>query len=118
MLRLNLKKLCLAKGIKTPHSYLTKRGFTPQMATKLLRGNVKNVKTELLEGLCYHLNCLPNDLWEWLPDRRYKDLPDHPLQEIKARNEDIDVGKLLRYLSKDQLREVSTQIQKTIGLVK
>ena len=111
MLRSNIKKLMLGKGIKLPHAFLTKRKFTNVMATKLLNNSVKNIKLEHVENLCYYLHATPNDLFEWIPDTAHPNQEGHPLQAIIGRNEDIDYIKLAHLLTKDQLRVISEQVR-------
>lgn len=111
MLRPAIKKLMLGKGIKAPHAFLTKRGFTKAMATRLLNNAVENMRMKHIETLCYHLHCSPNDLFEWIPDTAHPAQEGHPLEALRARNEDIDFVKLAHLLTKDELRQVAKTVQ-------
>lgn len=34
----------------------------------IYKGNIKSIKLEYLDKLCYVLNCTPNDLFRYTPD--------------------------------------------------
>lgn len=108
MLKYNIKHLLEARGITKPLAYLTKGGITYQMAHNLINNKVAAIKPAVIEKLCTHLNCTPNDLMEWIPEQNtntqnhpletlmHKQLPQH-LQTIVA---DIPVNKLKQFEEK------------------
>jgi DNA-binding Xre family transcriptional regulator len=114
MINLQVKKLMLAKGISQPHAFLTKQGMNPTTATKILRSQCKNLKVAHLELLCWHINCTPSELFEWVPDKKHVDLPGHALQQIRAQNLETDLPKLLKKLTKKQLTDLSSQAVKML----
>ena len=111
MLRPAIKKLMLAKGIKAPHAFLTKRGFSNSMATRLLNNQVENIRMKHIESLCYYLYCQPTDLFEWVPEKAHPLTDGHPLETIVERNEDIDFVGMAHMLTKDELRGVAKTVQ-------
>ena len=70
MLRYNLNKHFKLRGITYPARYLMEIGFTKQSAYNVARGNFVSLSPEHLEKLCLSLNCTPNDLMEWEPDKQ------------------------------------------------
>lgn len=99
----------LAKGMNKPHAFLTKQGVNRTTATRILRGNHKTFKIEYLELICWFLGCTPNEVLEWEPDKRYPNLPGHPLQAIRAQHTEMELPKLLKRLSKQQLIDLSNR---------
>ncbi|MEO6049724.1 MAG: helix-turn-helix domain-containing protein [Pyrinomonadaceae bacterium] len=55
--------------IEHPYAFLVKNGFIPQTATNMANSRVGHVKPKQIERLCLLLNCTPNDLFDWRPDK-------------------------------------------------
>ena len=81
MLKYNIKALCAARGITKPVGYLIKAGFNPNMSSQLINNKLASIKPAVLEKLCTHLNCTPNDLMEWIPEEN-TNTQNHPLQSL------------------------------------
>ena len=81
MLKYNIKHLLVARGITKPLAHLAKAGITYQMAHNLINNKVAAIKPAVLEKLCTHLNCTPNDLMEWIPEEN-TNTQNHPLQSL------------------------------------
>lgn len=102
MLKLNLKKILLAKGISDPGKLLKSSGFSKNQAYYLLNYSHSNIKLSNLEKLCIALNCTPNDLIEYTPDKSSKIPDSHPINSLKPKDafdlnaisSDIPVAKL------------------------
>ena len=84
MLKYNIKYLLEARGITKPLAHLTKAGITYQMAHNLINNKVAAIKPAVIEKLCTHLNCTPNDLMEWIPDDKTKK-QNHPLETLQRK---------------------------------
>lgn len=116
MLKYNIKSLLAARGITKPLAHLTKAGITYQMAHMLVANKVSAIKPAVIEKLCVHLNCTPNDLMEWIPDEKTK-TENHPLktlihkqlpQQLQNIVADIPVNKL------KQFEEIILELKKRI----
>ena len=108
MLKYNIKYLLEARGITKPLAYLTKGGITYQMAHNLINNKVAAIKPAVIEKLCTHLNCTPNDLMEWIPEENTQ-IENHPLkplmrkqlpQQLQNIMADIPVNKLKQFEEK------------------
>lgn len=109
MLQFSIERVCTARGIPKPYKFLVRNGFLPTTATKLAKGDVEYLRVEYLERLCVLLNCVPNDLFEWIPDSRAEDRPDHPLYSIRQ-TEKLDFAETLKNLPMSKLREIEVII--------
>ena len=105
MLKYNIKYLLEARGISKPLAHLTKAGITYQMAHMLVANKVAAIKPAVIEKLCTHLNCTPNDLMEWIPEQN-TNTQNHPLeplikkqmpQQLQNIVADIPVSKLKQF---------------------
>lgn len=118
MLKYNIKYLLDARGITKHLGHLAKAGITYQMAHMLVSNKVAAIKPAVLEKICTHLNCTPNDLMEWIPEENtqtenhplkpllHKQLPQH-IQNIMA---DIPVSKLKEF--EDKMLELKKELLK------
>lgn len=116
MLKYNIKSLLAARGITNPLAHLTKAGITYQMAHLLVANKVAAIKPAMLEKLCTHLKCTPNDLVEWLPDEK-ANTQNHPLEPLIKKQmptqlqnimEDIPINKLKDF--EDKLLELKKEL--------
>ncbi len=101
-----------ARGIFNPYKFMVKQGFTPTTATKITNGDVEYLRLEYVERLCSLLNCLPNDLFEWIPNERKEDNAAHPLYSIKKNDASMNLPEILKGLPMDKLRQVEEMLKK------
>ena len=108
MLKYNIKSLLQARGITNPLAHLTKAGITYQMAHMLVANKVAAIKPAVLEKLCTHLKCTPNDLMEWMPEENTSS-KNHPLEPLMKKQlptqlqnimQDIPINKLQDFENK------------------
>jgi DNA-binding Xre family transcriptional regulator len=104
MLTLQINKLCVARGVKTPLTAMRKAGISQQIAFKYLQGKKKNLMIDHIEKLCMLLRCTPNDLFAWTPDDKNQDYPENPLQKI-SKQELPDLQKVIGGLSLEEVRK-------------
>ncbi len=78
------------------------------MASQLINNKLAAIKPAVIEKLCVHLNCTPNDLMEWIPEEN-TNTQNHPLeslmlkqlpQQIQNIMQDIPVSKLKEFENK------------------
>ena len=106
MMSINLNRIFKARGIEQPYKFLIKAGFVSFMAHKLKNNSVQHIRVEHIEKLCIALNCTPNDLFEWSPNDLLDDRINHPLQKIRAKNQSIELNKLLAGLPLERLETI------------
>jgi DNA-binding Xre family transcriptional regulator len=106
MLKISVRKVMEARGIFNPYKFMVKQGFTPTTATKIANGDVEYLRLEYIETLCSLLNCLPNDLFEWIPADKKDDKATHPLYPIRKNDNSLNLPEMLKSLPMDKLRQV------------
>ncbi len=109
MLRLNLQPIFNARGIDKPYTFLVKAGFAPHSATVILNSNLREIKLNYIEVLCESLNCEPNDLFLWVPDKGKMMNDKHPLYNLRNQSSDEDTF-TMRDLPYKQLKELSSKL--------
>lgn len=116
MLRLNLQPIFTARGIDKPYTFLVKAGFTAHSAHIILTSKVRLIKLDYMEILCEKLNCEPNDLLLWTPDKNRPILESHPLFNLSNRNEvGTNPPTTLRDIPYKQLREITSKLAADSG---
>ena len=112
MLSLNLKPVFKARGIEKPYTFLVKAGFPSYTAHNLLNSKTVTFRLSHIDKLCTILNCRPDDLLVWTPNRNEK-LPDsHPLTRLKKQNINNNWQQTLKTMPLDQLNEIAAIINK------
>jgi DNA-binding Xre family transcriptional regulator len=86
MLYFNVRRLLDLRGIENPYTFLMKQGFVSQTASNLVRNRVGHIKPEQMETLCLILNCTPNDLFDWRPDKKSVVPENHALRSLSKEN--------------------------------
>lgn len=66
-MKIMLKKLRTARGL-SQNQLAQQVGTTLQNIQKIEYGKTKGIQYEMLNKLCYVLQCQPGDLLEWVPD--------------------------------------------------
>lgn len=106
MLSLNLLPIFKARGIDKPFSYLTSAGFPSYTAHNLLNAKTVTFRLSHIDKLCSLLNCTPNDLLVWTPNRNEKLADTHPLTRLKKQNTDLNWQDTIKTIPLDQLSEI------------
>jgi len=108
MLRLNIHRLLQLRGIERPYSFLVRNGFVPQTATNIVNNNIGHIKPPQLEKLCLLLNCTPNDLFDWHPNKDQVVTPDHALHTLTKRSQTTTtLSQAVRELPLDKLQKLT-----------
>jgi hypothetical protein len=101
MLKYNLRRLFLLKGVNKPIGYLIGAGFTRSVASRLANGKVTAISDRVIEKLCLTFKCTPNDLMEWtpnIPEETYKHQPLAKLINTTPANLDLrNLGEEIPY---------------------
>ena len=112
MLDINLNHIFKARGIDNPYSFLVKAGMTYHSANALLYTHKKVFRLDQIEFLCSVLNCEPNDLLFWNPDKKKPLPPTHPLYKLKKENVNFDLRETLDNMSFEELKKVAKSLKK------
>jgi DNA-binding Xre family transcriptional regulator len=113
MLTLNLKPIFKARGIERPFTFLTKAGFPSYTAHNLLNGKTISFQLRNIDKLCSLLNCTPNDLLLWTPNKNEKLPNDPPLTSLKNQNIDYNWQDTIKTLPLNQLQQLVSTIKST-----
>lgn len=82
MLKYNLTRLFMLKGISKPTVFLVKAGFSRNIAARLTGGRFIAIPPKNIERLCLTLKCTPNDLMEWEPAKPELLKENQPLSKL------------------------------------
>lgn len=111
MLCWNVKALLYDKGIPQPLAWLRKRGMSYERARALLDGKSKEISLQQMHELCLLLQCTPNDLFNWNPEKESLP-PGHPLQQLHKPGNQPSMLARLRVLNTPQLEELRQLMDK------
>lgn len=110
MLKSNLDNLFKLKAENKKIGFLMKNGFSQSQAQHLALNKTKQFSFDTIYKLCLAFNCLPNDLFEFIPDKSKPLSAEHPLNLLKS--EPVpDVSAMLKSMSVRKLIDLSKQIK-------
>lgn len=101
MLNLDLNRHMENRDIQEPRRFLVDSGFSYHTAGRLLKNQLPGLRN--LEKLCVVLNCTPNDLLNWTPDRNQKYPKNLELNKLSGRKSNGRITSKLRDLPQDKL---------------
>lgn len=111
MLTLNLTPIFRNRGIERPYAFLVKAGFTPHTANVLLNSKTRVFRLNHIEKLCLMLNCEPNDLLVWHPNKDEIIPGDHPLTKLKQGEPmSVDLKTRLLNMPYSELKNLSSKL--------
>lgn len=110
MLTYNLKKHFKLRGIISPTKFLIQIGFTKQIAYNIARNNFTSLSPKHLEKLCLSLNCTPNDLMEWEPDKNIENPGKHSLNKLRL-TQVADLRNFATDIPFDKMGEFAAEIE-------
>lgn len=109
MLKYNIKTMLAARGILKPVGFLQKAGIPSQTASRLIANKVAAIKPAVLEKLCTHLNCTPNDLMEWIPDEN-TNTQNHPLEPLIKKQLPTQLQNIMNDIPVSKLKDFETKL--------
>ena len=113
MLSVNVRGLLRNKGIKHPVAWLRKHGFGHTRAVQLANNQVRELKLDQLETLCFFLQCTPNDVFSYTPTKITSKLsnevppPGHPLYALHHAEGQLSLAERLVNMSQPQVQELA-----------
>lgn len=116
MLTLNLSNIFKARNITKPYAFLIKAGISHNLATRLVNHKVESMQFRHIELLCLLLNCEPNDLFHWIPDKSVMISEKHSLHKLKKApfNDNISAIAQLSFKQLQVLSEKIEEIKSTV----
>lgn len=115
MLKFDVSRVLLMKGIGRPGVYLRKLGYTPGKASRLVNGTTASINLYDLEQICLRLNCTPNDLLDWSPSDSEDDIANHALQSIRRKEAAVGLVALVQGLPVEKMQAIEKLILENIG---
>jgi DNA-binding Xre family transcriptional regulator len=110
MLKMNLSRLFKLRGITKPQKYLMQKGMSYSTSYWLSRDKFTRYNNDVMEKLCYILNCTPNDLFEFRPDKEY--LKDEKLELHKLSKTQVNLSEIKTILEKEPVEKLETIYKK------
>ncbi len=110
MLTLNLTPIFIARGIEKPYSFLTKAGFSPHAANFLVNNKSRVFRLDHIERLCHTLNCEPNDILMWTPDKNIAYPDNYPLKNLIQTDNNQNILETLTKLPYKELKQKAIEI--------
>lgn len=114
MLTFNFTRIFKARGIDKPFTYLVKRGYSDNFATRIVNNRIERLNLKDVELLCEMLHCTPNDLLQWIPSNNHSTITNHPLMSLQRTEKVIHLTQILSSVPLDRLAEIETMIKKQI----
>ena len=111
MLYFNIKRILDLRGIDKPYAFLAKNGFASQTATNMINNRVGHIKPAQMEKLCLLLNCTPNDLFDWQPDKNTSVPDNHALKSLVKEKESLSISELVKSLPVEKLGKLGEIVQ-------
>lgn len=110
MLTLDLKPIFRQRGIEKPYTLMVKSGISPQSATKILNAKTRIFRLDHIEIICNILNCTPNDLLAWTPDKNVILSESHSLTKLKRDEKSFQLQDTLKTMTLEQLNQIAALI--------
>jgi DNA-binding Xre family transcriptional regulator len=103
MMRIRIKEMIKEKGMKFPYSAMLKAGISRGIANKYMKGEKEYILVDHVEKLCLLFRCMPNDLYEWVPDNAMQEEANHPLHALKPKNR-FDPFEAMKNMTPEEIR--------------
>jgi DNA-binding Xre family transcriptional regulator len=106
MIKLNIARVLMLKGIGKPYEYFLSIGYRRTKAYSLSNSIAKKMDLDDLESICLRLNCTPNDVLEWTPSKSEHDIAHHALQTLRRKDSAVGLVSLVQSLPVEHMDEV------------
>lgn len=117
MLKPNLSRIFITRGIKKPYAFLHNNGFTRNEALRLSSEKIKTLHLRHIERLCFLLNCTPNDLLEYIPDNPQQKSQSNILSSL-IRSDSPDPLKLSLDVPADKIESFTNELKTLVDKFK
>jgi len=106
MLTFNLLQVLKTRWVKFPYGFLVKNGISVTLANKMANERIRAIRLDHIEKLCLLLNCTPNDLFRFAPDKAQLVPEGHAMKQLIAKREEQEVVEWLTELHSLPLSEM------------
>lgn len=110
MLKFNPKKMMAMRGIEKTTAFLVNLGMGYPAASVFLKSKSQSVKINTIEKLCLALNCTPNDLFEWTPDKNTVVPESHSLFALEKSGSQ-SIQQLVKDIPSDKLKLIESLLE-------
>ena len=110
MLIFNPKRIFSLRSVANPNAFLRRIGFTSSIASRFLRAEQPLVNVHNLSKVCAALNCTPNDLFEWRPDKDAPLAEKHELRSLVRDGAPPPIAEMIKDLPVEKLADLQTMI--------
>lgn len=110
MLRFNFTRVFIARGIDKPFSFLVNSGYSGNFSTRIANNRVEKLNLREVEKLCEILQCTPNDLLVWYPDKNEETNDQHPLVSLRRSDKVVQLTKILNNIPLNKLKDIEDLI--------
>lgn len=69
---------------------------------------MSSIQSKHIEKICAYLNCEPNDLYEWKPDKDTVNVEAHPLKGLRREGTTMSYTEMIRNIPLDKVAEIET----------
>jgi DNA-binding Xre family transcriptional regulator len=115
MLRFNFTRVFKARGVDRPFTYLKKAGYSASFATRVSNNKVEGMNLKHVERLCILFQCTPNDLLEWIPDRKDPIGDKQTLATLSRNEKTVQLIQMINSITLDRLNAIEAVIKKETG---
>jgi DNA-binding Xre family transcriptional regulator len=115
MLKLNVSRVLLHKGVGESCQFLKRLGYKSAKASRMVRGQVAFISLYDMENLCLELNCTPNDLLDWHPNGPAHVVANHALQAICRKDDSAGIMAMVQGLPLEKIEEIEKLIAENVG---
>jgi DNA-binding Xre family transcriptional regulator len=112
MIRLRIDQLAREKGMKNPFTALVKAGITRNAATEYMKGDKKMLVHEDIEIMCLVFRCLPNDLFEVVPDKPGTADLTQPIYKELAPRSSFNLLEVTKNMTPEEVRKMVEEYAK------
>ncbi len=106
MIIYNFIRILQARTFDKTYAYLTSRGISASLASRVRQNKVRQLNNEQLEKLCTILNCTPNELMEWVPDQNTKLDATHRLYKIHRPKTITSLNQTINSIPLNKIEEI------------
>lgn len=110
MLKLNVSRVVRLRGYHKVFAFLYNNGFSRSIASKLVRENAYEIKTDQIERLCIILNCTPSDLFEWQPNPNTVVSESHALKSLIRAGDPPPITNIIQNVPIEKLEKLSREL--------
>ena len=110
MLIYNINAICKARGVKQPYTFLVKSGISRRAAWRMLNDQSHSILLRHVEILCSVLNCEPNDLLVWIPEKDVVYREDFMLKKLLKKDLGDELLNALATMPLEKFKEVADMV--------